>query len=65
MVAAELAANSPRRVSRLVLLSAIGLWRDDTPIPDIAGTSPARLPELLLAIRRAASNSAWGSSAGG
>jgi pimeloyl-ACP methyl ester carboxylesterase len=49
MVAAELAANNPRRVSRLVLISAIGLWRDDAPIPDIAAVPPERLPELILA----------------
>jgi pimeloyl-ACP methyl ester carboxylesterase len=49
MVAAELAANSPRRVSRLVLIAAIGLWRDDAPIPDIAAVAPEQLPELVLA----------------
>jgi pimeloyl-ACP methyl ester carboxylesterase len=49
MVAAELAANSPRRVSRLVLIAPIGLWRDDAPIPDIAGIPPETLPQLMLA----------------
>jgi pimeloyl-ACP methyl ester carboxylesterase len=49
MVGAELAANSPRRVSKLVLIAPIGLWRDDAPIPDIAATPPDRLPELVLA----------------
>lgn len=49
MVAAELAANNPRRVSRLVLIAPIGFWRDDAPIPDIAGIPPGSLPELLLA----------------
>lgn len=49
MVGAELAANSPRRVSRLVLIAPIGLWRDDAPIPDIAGVPARRLPELVLA----------------
>lgn len=49
MVAAELAANNPRRVSRLVLIAPIGLWRDDAPIPDIAGIPKERLPELVLA----------------
>lgn len=49
MVAAEVAANSPRRVSRLVLIAPIGLWRDDAPIPDIAGIPKSRLPELVLA----------------
>ncbi|MQA13821.1 MAG: alpha/beta fold hydrolase [Pseudonocardiaceae bacterium] len=49
MVAAELAANNPRRVSRLVLLAPIGLWRDDAPIPDIAAMPPESLPGLVLA----------------
>lgn len=49
MVAAELAANNPRRVSRLVLIAPIGLWRDDAPIADLAGIPPESLPELVLA----------------
>ena len=32
MVAAEIAATNPRRVNRLVLLSPLGLWRDDAPV---------------------------------
>ncbi|WP_214403374.1 alpha/beta fold hydrolase [Pseudonocardia lacus] len=49
MVAAELAANSPRRVSRLVLIAPIGFWRDDHPVPDIAAIPPDALPGLVLA----------------
>jgi pimeloyl-ACP methyl ester carboxylesterase len=49
MVAAELAANSPRRVSRLVLIAPIGFWRDDHPVPDIAAIPPESLPGLVLA----------------
>jgi pimeloyl-ACP methyl ester carboxylesterase len=49
MVAAELAANSPKRVSKLVLIAPIGFWRDDAPIPDIAGVPPETLPQLVLA----------------
>jgi pimeloyl-ACP methyl ester carboxylesterase len=49
MVAAELAANSPRRVSRLVLIAPFGFWREDHPVPDIAAIPPERLPELVLA----------------
>jgi pimeloyl-ACP methyl ester carboxylesterase len=49
MVAAELAANNPDRVARLVLLAPIGLWRDDVPIPDIAGMAPENLARLVLA----------------
>lgn len=49
MVAAELAANSPKRVSKLVLIAPIGFWREDKPIPDIAGVPPETLPHLVLA----------------
>ena len=49
MVAAELAANNPNRVTKLVLIAPIGLWRDDTPIADIAGISPEKLGGLVLA----------------
>jgi pimeloyl-ACP methyl ester carboxylesterase len=35
MVAAELAAVFPRRAQKLVLVSPLGLWRDDTPSADI------------------------------
>lgn len=49
MAAAELAANSPRRITRLALIAPLGLWRDDAPIPDLGATADARLPELLLA----------------
>jgi pimeloyl-ACP methyl ester carboxylesterase len=49
MVAAELASNSPKRVSRLVLIAPIGFWREDKPIPDIAGIPPETLPGLVLA----------------
>jgi pimeloyl-ACP methyl ester carboxylesterase len=34
MVACELAAASPRRPTHLVLIDALGLWRDDAPIPN-------------------------------
>ncbi|MCU1504024.1 MAG: hypothetical protein JWM12_3378 [Ilumatobacteraceae bacterium] len=49
MVAAELAATSPHRVERLVLIAPFGLWRDDHPVPDISGIPPASLPGLVLA----------------
>ena len=35
MVAAEMAALCPHYVDKLALLSPAGLWRDETPIPDI------------------------------
>jgi pimeloyl-ACP methyl ester carboxylesterase len=34
MVACEVAAANPRRASRLVLIDALGLWRDDSPVPN-------------------------------
>lgn len=49
MVAAEIAANNPERVDRLVLIAPIGLWLDDHPVPDISGIPPADLPGLVFA----------------
>lgn len=49
MVAAELAANHRERIGKLVLMAPIGLWRDDAPIADLAGTPPAKMRELVLA----------------
>ena len=34
MLAAELAATNPDRVSKLIIMSALGFWRDDKPIAD-------------------------------
>jgi len=41
MMAAELAASNPERVSKLVLMCPIGLWRDDAPIPNWMLITPA------------------------
>src|SRR5271166_4934300 len=41
MLAAELAAHNPGRVSKLVLMCPIGLWRDDVPIPNWMIVTPA------------------------
>lgn len=49
MIAAELAANDQSRVRRLVLIAPAGLWRDDTPIPDIFATLPEELGPLVVA----------------
>lgn len=49
MIAAELAAHVPHRVSRLVLLSPLGLWNDDYPVADLFGIPPADVPGLLYA----------------
>jgi pimeloyl-ACP methyl ester carboxylesterase len=51
MIAADLAACFPRLFGRLVLLSPLGLWRDDAPIPLVEMvTAPAEeLPRYLFA----------------
>jgi len=49
MVAAELAAKNPERVSKLVLMCPIGLWREDAPIPNWMLITPGSdLPKYLL-----------------
>lgn len=48
MVAAELAAGDPKRVGKLVLIDSLGLWRDDSPIPNYAVTPEAELVPLLF-----------------
>jgi len=45
MMACELAAHRPERVSKMVLLDPIGLWRDDAPVAPYMVMSP----EILLA----------------
>ena len=48
MIAAELAAHSPRRVAELVLAAPLGLWRDDVPAADFfAQPSPMHRDALL------------------
>jgi pimeloyl-ACP methyl ester carboxylesterase len=49
MVAAEIAATNPERITSLALIAPMGLWRDDHPIADISGVPRDRLPGLLLA----------------
>jgi pimeloyl-ACP methyl ester carboxylesterase len=49
MIAAEVAAHVPQRVSRLVLLSPLGLWNDAHPVADLFGIPPAEMPTLLYA----------------
>jgi pimeloyl-ACP methyl ester carboxylesterase len=48
MIAAELAATNPRRVGKLVLIDALGLWRDDAPIPNYMVTPQAQLDPLFF-----------------
>ena len=47
MVAAELAASFPHRVGKLVLIDALGLWRDDAPVSDHVMVAPETQVELL------------------
>jgi len=51
MVAADLAACFPQLFSRLVLLSPLGLWRDDAPIPlmEMVSGPPSDVPKYLYA----------------
>jgi pimeloyl-ACP methyl ester carboxylesterase len=49
MVAAEIAACFPRRVSKLVLLAPMGLWLDDAPIPNAMVMTPEELLPLVVA----------------
>jgi pimeloyl-ACP methyl ester carboxylesterase len=49
MMAAELAAHVPERVSQLVLLSPIGLWDDDEPVADLFAVPYTEVSELLFA----------------
>ena len=49
MIAAEMAAVAPSSVSHLVLISALGIWVDDSPIPDIFSMLPFEFPEKLFA----------------
>ncbi len=48
MVAAEIAAVHPDRVRRLVLIDALGLWRDDAPVADFLLVPSDRQTALLL-----------------
>lgn len=47
MVAAELAAVCPRRARRLVLVSPLGLWRDEAPSEDVLILPPEDLRAVL------------------
>jgi pimeloyl-ACP methyl ester carboxylesterase len=47
MVAAEVAALRPDRVSQVALIAPWGLWRDAEPVADIWSQSPERLASLL------------------
>ena len=48
MVAAEVAATNPRRVSRLVLVSPIGLWLDDAPVANWMSMAPEAMARAVF-----------------
>ena len=48
MVAAEYAATFRDRVGKLVLIDAMGLWRDDAPVGDHLLVAPEKLVKLLF-----------------
>ena len=47
MVAAEFAALFPQRVAKLVLIDALGLWLDETPIADISALPAHKVAAML------------------
>src|SRR6476661_8847130 len=47
MMACELAAHRPERISKMVLLDPIGLWRDDAPVAPYMVMSPGKLVATL------------------
>ena len=49
MIAAEIAAHVPARVSQLVLASPLGLWNDAYPVADIFAVPPQQMALLLYA----------------
>lgn len=48
MLAAEMAALEPRRVKKLVLVGATGLWLDDCPSADFFAMKPEELVEAVF-----------------
>jgi pimeloyl-ACP methyl ester carboxylesterase len=49
MIAAEVAATNPERVSQLVLLCPVGLWRDDIPVAQFLTMTPDEVARLAFA----------------
>ena len=47
MLAAELAALRPERINRLVLVCPLGLWLEETPIPDFFVLTPSESVDLV------------------
>lgn len=59
LVAAELAAMLRPRAARLVLVSPLGLWRDDAPVADLAILPAEELPAVLWADPAGPAARAW------
>ena len=59
MIAAEIAAVFPRRAARLVLISPLGLWRDDAPSADIVTLPQEDLMRALWADPRSEAARRW------
>ena len=59
MVAAEIAAVFPRRASRLVLISPLGLWRDDAPSADVVTLPQDDLVRVMWADPDSAAARQW------
>jgi pimeloyl-ACP methyl ester carboxylesterase len=59
MIAAELAAVFPRRAAGLVLVSPLGLWRDDAPPADVVILPAEDLPAVLWRDPESAAARAW------
>jgi pimeloyl-ACP methyl ester carboxylesterase len=47
MMACEIAAHRPERVSKMIVLDPIGLWRDDTPVAPYMLMTPEQLVTTL------------------
>jgi pimeloyl-ACP methyl ester carboxylesterase len=55
MIAAEVAAHFPHRISRLVLIAPFGLWNDAYPVADIFSYPSAQIDDILWQDRTARS----------
>ncbi len=53
MLAAEIAAHFPHRVSRLVLLAPFGLWNEAYPVADIFACPSSQVDDILWHDRKA------------
>lgn len=53
MIAAEIAAHFPHRISRLVLLAPFGLWNEAYPVADIFAHPSAHFDDILWHDRKA------------